>query len=154
MTALEIALVMGANRGLGFETAWQLSRAGFTVILGTRTLEKGKQAVESPRNESFDAHVFEFDVAFKVPIKSAATKLANDFDHLDVLINNVAIHYDERQQSITADFKIVEQAWETNLPHNAHYVASKWGIVGLVKAAALEAGPHSVTVNVVECVDG
>ncbi len=118
----KIALITGANRGLGLETARQLGQQGFTVILGCRTKEKGAIATNTLRDEGLEAMPLVLDVASADSIEAAARwlslpreSLTNEVDCLDVLVNNAAIHYDSWQQAIAVDFNIVEEAWTTNL---------------------------------------
>ena len=111
----KLALITGANRGLGLETARQLGQQGFTVVLGCRTEEKGAIAADTLRNEGLEAIPLELDVSSADSIEAAAQSLANKVDSLDVLVNNAAVHYDSWQQAITVDFNIVEEAWTTNL---------------------------------------
>ena len=111
----KLALITGANRGLGLETARQLGQQGFTVVLGCRTEEKGAIAADTLRNEGLEAIPLELDVSSADSIEAAAQSLANKVDSLDVLVNNAAVHYDSWQQAIAVDFNIVEEAWTTNL---------------------------------------
>jgi NAD(P)-dependent dehydrogenase (short-subunit alcohol dehydrogenase family) len=111
----KVALVTGANRGLGLEVARQSAQQGFVVILGCRTLEKATAAAEQLRSEGLTAHGLAMDVASADSIAAAAQTLITQWDHLDVLVNNAAIHYDSWQQAMAPDFTIVEEAWQTNL---------------------------------------
>ncbi len=62
MSEKKIALITGANRGIGLETARQLGQQGVTVLLGARDAEKGKAAAETLRKEGIDAEFVRLDV--------------------------------------------------------------------------------------------
>src|SRR5437016_14494514 len=84
----KIALVTGANKGIGFEVARQLAQKGFRVFIGARNEKAGRTATQKigPR-----AKFLKIDVSDPVSIRDAATKLATATDHLDVLVNNAGI---------------------------------------------------------------
>ncbi|AVH57979.1 MULTISPECIES: SDR family NAD(P)-dependent oxidoreductase [Streptomyces] len=103
-----IALVTGANRGLGREVARQLTAAGHTVLLTARSAEA---AADAAKALGPNAHPLRLDVTSEADIAAAA----RDIDALDVLINNAAIAYDTRQQAANADLDVVREAAETNL---------------------------------------
>ncbi|MFF7599325.1 SDR family NAD(P)-dependent oxidoreductase [Streptomyces mirabilis] len=103
-----IALVTGANRGIGREVARQLAVAGHTVFLTARSAEA---AAEAARAAGPDAHPLRLDVTSEADI----TAVARDLTALDVLVNNAAITYDTWQRAIDADLDVVREAAETNL---------------------------------------
>jgi NAD(P)-dependent dehydrogenase (short-subunit alcohol dehydrogenase family) len=87
----KIALITGANKGLGFEMAKQLGQAGVTVVLGARDPQKGEAAAATLRSEGLDAHFLKLDVNSAADRAAAAAFLANKFGRLDILINNAGI---------------------------------------------------------------
>ncbi|KAF5996381.1 MULTISPECIES: SDR family NAD(P)-dependent oxidoreductase [Streptomyces] len=103
-----IALVTGANRGIGREVARQLAVAGHTVFLTARSAEA---AAEAARAAGPDAHPLRLDVTSEADI----TAVARDLTALDVLVNNAAITYDTWQRATDADLDVVREAAETNL---------------------------------------
>ncbi|MCX4990062.1 MULTISPECIES: SDR family NAD(P)-dependent oxidoreductase [unclassified Streptomyces] len=104
-----IALVTGANRGIGHEVARLLAVAGHTVYLTARSAEA---AADAPGAIGLpDVRPLRLDVTSEADIAAAA----RDIDALDVLINNAAITYDTWQRATTADLDVVRQAAETNL---------------------------------------
>lgn len=109
-----IALVTGANRGIGLEVCRQLAQQGYTVILGARDLRKGEQAAASliERGLSIVAHAL--DVTDPASIDALATDLEQRYGRLDVLVNNAAILYDTWQRAASADLAVVHEALETN----------------------------------------
>ncbi|MEM9929741.1 MAG: SDR family NAD(P)-dependent oxidoreductase [Bacteroidota bacterium] len=110
---MPIALVTGANRGLGRETAHQLAKKGFKVILTSRS-ESGRAVADAFGKEGLDVVYHQLDVANGQSIAELTEYLTATFGHLDVLINNAGIHYDTFQNTLTADFAIVEEAFQVN----------------------------------------
>lgn len=86
-----IALVTGANKGLGFATAQLLGHLDHTVIIGARDSERGKQAELSLKNEGIDVKFVLLDVRNAEHIGRAVAEIENRFGRLDVLINNAGI---------------------------------------------------------------
>lgn len=105
-----IALVTGANRGIGFEVVCQLARQGMTVILGARDLEKGKTAAEQLQSEGLNVLPHQLDVSSQASIDRLATQV----EQLDILVNSAGILYDTWQKPSTADLEVVQEALETN----------------------------------------
>jgi NAD(P)-dependent dehydrogenase (short-subunit alcohol dehydrogenase family) len=108
-----IALVTGANRGLGFEVVRQLAQRGFATVLGSRDLEKGRAAAEALDGLEVDPR--RLDVADPDSVRELASGLRDDYGRLDVLVNNAGILYDTWQSGLEADLDVVHQALETNL---------------------------------------
>lgn len=98
-----VAVVTGANSGLGLETARELARAGASVVLTVRDLDRGQTAIADIRADHPDAdlHLQELDLASLDSIRSAANDLRSNLDRIDLLINNAGVMYTPRQQ--TAD---------------------------------------------------
>jgi NAD(P)-dependent dehydrogenase (short-subunit alcohol dehydrogenase family) len=82
------ALVTGANQGIGLQIAKDLVAQGYTVLVGSRTFEKGEAAVQGIGAE---AHALQLDVTNPHSITAAAERIRNEFGRLDVLVNNAAI---------------------------------------------------------------
>ena len=112
---MNTALITGANRGLGLETARQLGQRGYAVFLGARDFEKGDAAARTLRREGLAAKPIRLDVVDPGSIERAIAELGQDLTQLDALVNNAAIHYDTWQSAATADFTTVEEAWRTNV---------------------------------------
>ena len=111
----KIALVTGANRGLGFETCKQLSQLGVTVLLTSRNPIKGEVAAKQLIDKGLDVIFYQLDVSDRSNIKDIFTKIENQFGRLDILINNAAILYDKDQSTMNADLELVTKALTTNL---------------------------------------
>jgi NAD(P)-dependent dehydrogenase (short-subunit alcohol dehydrogenase family) len=85
------ALITGANKGLGFEAARQLTAEGWTVFLGIRDPDRGRTAAEKLAAEGGDARFVPLDVTNDSSVAAAAEAVAGQTDHLDVLVNNAGI---------------------------------------------------------------
>ncbi len=90
----KVALITGANKGLGFEMARQLGQAGVTVVLAARDPQKGEAAAAKLRGEGLDAQSLKLDVTEKADHARAAAFLNEKFGRLDILINNAGISAD------------------------------------------------------------
>lgn len=86
-----IALITGANRGIGFETARQLGQQGIKVLIGARSEEKGKEAEASLKAEGLDVEYINIDVDKTATHASAAKEIEEKYGKLDILINNAGI---------------------------------------------------------------
>lgn len=87
----KIALITGANRGLGFATARALGRADVKVILGARNSELGHQAAAQLSREGIDAEFVQIDVTSESNVTCAATEISRRHGRLDILVNNAGI---------------------------------------------------------------
>jgi NAD(P)-dependent dehydrogenase (short-subunit alcohol dehydrogenase family) len=88
----KIALVTGANRGLGFETARQLAQKGVAVLLAARKLSSAEEAVNKLKAEGLtEVYPIQLDVTKASDRAAAAKSIAKQFGHLDILINNAGI---------------------------------------------------------------
>lgn len=97
MSEKKIALITGANRGIGFETARQLGAQGIKVLVGARGADKGKEAESKLKAEGFDAEFILLDVDDAQTHRTAAQYIAENFGRLDILINNAAVSLDETE---------------------------------------------------------
>ena len=109
-----IALVTGANRGIGLETVRQLAEHGFTTILGARDLARGKKAADALRQNGLHVMPLKVDVTKQKSIDDAKKFVEDRFGKLDVLVNNAAILYDSDQRAESVDLRTVLEAFETN----------------------------------------
>lgn len=110
-----VALVTGANRGIGREVARQLARSGFRVLVGARDVEKGRRAVEEIIADGGNATAIEIDIASEASVAAARARVDDEFGRLDALVNNAAVLYDPHQRALDADLDRVREALDTNL---------------------------------------
>ena len=87
----KIALVTGANKGIGFDIARQLGQEGFFVYLGARDKERGEKAAATLSAEGLKVKSLVLDVTDAGTIKAAATALEQEHGKLDVLVNNAGV---------------------------------------------------------------
>jgi len=116
MSTQRVALISGANKGIGFETARQLGKQGITVLMGARDLAKGQAAAEQLKKEGIDARAVKFDVVNAADIKAAAEKIEKEFGKLDILINNAGVMFEpiggNNTSSVPDD--VVRKTFDTN----------------------------------------
>jgi NAD(P)-dependent dehydrogenase (short-subunit alcohol dehydrogenase family) len=105
-----VALVTGANRGIGREVVRQLLDHGFRTILTARDEERGRRAATD-----LGAEFLQHDVSDEDSIDRCFRTVDETYRRLDVLINNAAIHYDTWQRGVDADLAVTHEAFETNL---------------------------------------
>jgi NAD(P)-dependent dehydrogenase (short-subunit alcohol dehydrogenase family) len=86
-----VALVTGANKGIGFEVARQLGKAGCTVVIGARNPELGRASAAKLLDQQIDARFVALDVNQERTVETAAATLASEFECLDILVNNAGI---------------------------------------------------------------
>jgi NAD(P)-dependent dehydrogenase (short-subunit alcohol dehydrogenase family) len=87
----DIALVTGANKGIGRAIAAQLAEAGYAVYLGSRDAERGRHAAEELATGQRDVRFLAVDVTNQASVDAAAAIIGKEFGHLDVLVNNAGI---------------------------------------------------------------
>lgn len=92
-----VALVTGANKGIGLEIARQLGGLGHSVLVGSRDASRGASAVEELRAEGSDAHLLVIDVADEASVVAAAAEVEARFGRLDVLVNNAGISLEQER---------------------------------------------------------
>ena len=87
----KIALVTGANKGIGLEVARQLAASGCTVLLGARNQALGEEAAARLAAEGLDVRYLAIDLTDPATIAAAASRIEADFGRLDILVNNAGI---------------------------------------------------------------
>jgi NAD(P)-dependent dehydrogenase (short-subunit alcohol dehydrogenase family) len=110
-----IALITGANRGLGFEIARQLAQQGMTVILSARDDEKAQIAANMLRAEGLDVVGKHVDVSDEASVSAIAQEIEREYGRLDVLVNNAAAYVDWMEKPSNAHMSDVMRVLETNL---------------------------------------
>jgi len=109
-----IALVTGANRGIGFETCRQLARRGAQVILTSRDVSKGQAAVKQLAAEGLSMAYHQLDVSDPESIDRLRDLVETTYGRLDILVNNAAIYIDERHSLLALDYDVLRLTMETN----------------------------------------
>jgi NAD(P)-dependent dehydrogenase (short-subunit alcohol dehydrogenase family) len=89
--AQQIAFITGGNRGLGFQTALELGKAGVKVVIGSRDSGQGEEALKKLRAAGVDADVLKFDITRSADYKSAYDYFNSKYGYLDILVNNAGI---------------------------------------------------------------
>jgi NAD(P)-dependent dehydrogenase (short-subunit alcohol dehydrogenase family) len=119
-----VALVTGANQGIGLQIAKDLVGHGFTVLVGSRNLERGEAAAEEIGP---GARAIQLDVTDRASIAAAAERIRNELGRLDVLVNNAAISNTSKQPDMSVEeyakltrpsnvsLEEVRTIWETNV---------------------------------------
>src|SRR5690348_7247013 len=111
-----VALITGANKGLGFEMARQLGQAGVTVVMAARDPKMGEAAAARLRGEGLDTHFLKLDVTDPRDHGIAAAFLVDKFGRLDILINNAGINAEGmaggKASAVNGDS--IHQTFETN----------------------------------------
>jgi NAD(P)-dependent dehydrogenase (short-subunit alcohol dehydrogenase family) len=90
----KVALITGANKGLGFEIARQLGQQGVTVVLGARDSAKAEEAAKKLKAEGVDAHAVKLDVTKEADVAGLPAFFESKFGRLDILINNAGVMFD------------------------------------------------------------
>src|SRR5437867_9330230 len=114
-----IALVTGANKGIGFEVVRQLARKGFHVFLGARKSDAGLAAVqelnkEGEKDDYGEITFIKIDVSKPDSIRRAAEEFSRKSDRLDALVNNAGILLDDDKEILTTTAEIFETTLRTN----------------------------------------
>jgi NAD(P)-dependent dehydrogenase (short-subunit alcohol dehydrogenase family) len=112
--AKQIALVTGANKGIGFEVARQLAASGCIVLLGARNESLGKEAAAKLVAEGLGMRFVPIDVTQLSTINAAAESISRDFGRLDILVNNAGINDPADGPALTANLDAVERVLLTN----------------------------------------
>ncbi|MDT0612674.1 SDR family oxidoreductase [Streptomyces lancefieldiae] len=110
-----VALVTGANKGLGREIARQLGARGVTVLLGARDAQRGKLAAEALTAEGLDAHPLLLDVTDPVVVADAAATIDERYGRLDILVNNAGITGAFHGPPGAATAEQLREVYETNV---------------------------------------
>jgi NAD(P)-dependent dehydrogenase (short-subunit alcohol dehydrogenase family) len=112
----KIALITGANRGLGYATARRLGHSGVRVLVGARTLAKGEEAADRLRREGIDAEPVQIDVDSVASVDAAARQVEQEHGRVDILINNAGILPEATAGDVDPlDLRLFRQTFETNV---------------------------------------
>lgn len=109
-----IALVTGANKGIGLEIAGTLARQGMRVLLGARNAELGGAAAAQLKEQGMDVQFLELNLGRPDSLRDAAAWIEKDAGKLDVLVNNAGITVAGDGPPTKADIDAVRRVFETN----------------------------------------
>ncbi len=109
-----IALVTGANKGIGLQIARELGRAGITVYVGARDRGRGEAAAAELQLEGLEAHWIELDLANEATLDAAAKRIEGEQGRLDVLVNNAGVVAEGDGTPGQADLAAIRTVFETN----------------------------------------
>lgn len=115
LRTVRVALVTGANRGIGLEIARQLAQLGNRVILSTRNIAQGEAAARMLSSNGAKVFPAELDVTNEATIEKLTHKISSDVGRLDILVNNAGIFIDESDLPSETKPKTVWSTLETNL---------------------------------------
>jgi len=113
-TTDRIALVTGANKGIGFEAARGIAKAGYVLLLAARNPAAGRQAADNLAQEGLDVRFLALDVTRAESISAAAARIEADFGKLDVLVNNAGITDSHDGPPSRARVDAIERVLRTN----------------------------------------
>ena len=132
----KIALITGANKGLGLEMARQLGQQRIAILLAARDLAKGEAAAQTLKSEGIDAHAVQLDVVNPAHIVAVTAHIEKDFGHLDILINNAGVMNDGSDWSANSTPTISAQALRDTFDTNFFaVVALTQALLPLLKKA-------------------
>jgi NAD(P)-dependent dehydrogenase (short-subunit alcohol dehydrogenase family) len=111
----KIAVVTGANRGIGFEICRELARKGISVILASRDEAKGELAASRLRKEGLDLNVMGLDVTDPESIRGFSRRLEQNFGAVDILVNNAGVMVDPKgSRVLDSEVETFRRTLETN----------------------------------------
>lgn len=115
MSEPKIALVTGANKGIGYEIARGLGRAGGTVLVGARDETRGAAAVAKLVAEDITAVLVGLDVTDPASVSNVAIRIEREYGRLDVLVNNAGILLEAGQRPSRTPLEALRLTYETNV---------------------------------------
>jgi NAD(P)-dependent dehydrogenase (short-subunit alcohol dehydrogenase family) len=110
-----IAVVTGANRGLGFAICRQLAKQGIDVILTSRNEAQGRAACEKLGPRGLDVYYHQLDVTDRESIHRLRDFLRDEYGRLDILVNNAGVYLDDGVSAFEVDLDTVRRSMETNV---------------------------------------
>jgi NAD(P)-dependent dehydrogenase (short-subunit alcohol dehydrogenase family) len=120
----KVALVTGANKGIGFEATRQLAQYGLTVVIGARDQARGDTAAARLRAQNLDVHSVSLDVTDARSVAAAAEEMGARFGRRDVLVNNAGVLKDQGTKARDLSPATLTEILDTNL----------YGVIRVTKA--------------------
>lgn len=143
-----VALVTGANQGIGLEIAKGLAERGFTVLVGSRNPARGEEAA---RGIQGDAQAIQLDVTDQASINSAADRIRSELGRLDVLVNNAGIaHAGTEARSLDEIVRMGRASVASLAEVRAVFETNVFGVIAVTQAMLplLRVAPAGRIVNV------
>jgi NAD(P)-dependent dehydrogenase (short-subunit alcohol dehydrogenase family) len=137
---MKIALITGANKGIGFATARRLGEAGAKVIIGARDASKAEQAMRALREDGLDAESVTLDVADRSSVAAAAEALGRRHRRLDILVNNAGVLPEVTQAERVngpLDLDMFRATFETNVFGAVAVTNAFLPLLGVAEAARI-----------------
>ena len=148
MHSKPVALVTGANQGIGLQIAKKLAAHGFTVLVGSRNLGRGEEAAKSIDG---DGRAVQLDVTDQGSIDAAAERIRNELGRLDVLVNNAGIaHAGDAGRSLAEIVKMGRASRASLNEVRAVFETNVFGVIAVTQAMLplLRDAPAGRIVNV------
>lgn len=120
----KVALITGANKGIGLETAKQLGKEGITIIAASRNKERGEKAVAELKALNIDAEFLQLDVDNAADIQHAYNHISSRYGKLDILVNNAGIMIEEGDWGTNTATTIKEETLQQTFSTNFFNVVS------------------------------
>jgi NAD(P)-dependent dehydrogenase (short-subunit alcohol dehydrogenase family) len=115
MSTSKIVLITGGNKGIGLETARQLGKLGFTILLGSRDEARGQEATATLTAENINAKAITLDITDLDTIQSAVKQIDDQYGALDVLINNAGVCLERGLPPSQLELTVLRNTYETNV---------------------------------------
>jgi NAD(P)-dependent dehydrogenase (short-subunit alcohol dehydrogenase family) len=114
MSTKKVALITGANKGLGLEIARQLGQLGITVLIGSRSPKRGEASAAALRAAGLDAHTVTIDVTHAPSAVRAFAFIEHEYGKLDILVNNAGVMHEPTLKPADVPVDILRETFETN----------------------------------------
>jgi NAD(P)-dependent dehydrogenase (short-subunit alcohol dehydrogenase family) len=108
------ALVTGANKGIGYETARQLARQGIKVFIGARDEQRGREAAAKLQDEGLDVQFLHLDMNDATTHDAARKFIEDNFGRLDILVNNAGVFLETTEKPGEVDAQTLRKTFDTN----------------------------------------
>jgi NAD(P)-dependent dehydrogenase (short-subunit alcohol dehydrogenase family) len=115
MSTSKTVLITGGNKGIGLETARQLGKLGFTILLGSRDEARGQEATATLTAENINAKAITLDITDLDTIQSAVKQIDDQYGALDVLINNAGVCLERGLPPSQLELTVLRNTYETNV---------------------------------------
>jgi NAD(P)-dependent dehydrogenase (short-subunit alcohol dehydrogenase family) len=114
-SSVQVALVTGSNRGIGFEICRQLAKKEVRVILAARDAAKGRAAAAKLKSEGLDVDFAQLDVSDEASVKACLDVVRREYGRLDILVNNAGVMLDRGESAFDERVEVLRETMETNV---------------------------------------